>query len=58
MNDKSEAFLEMRDGLRKLLKNEDERVALEYFDYITWVEANIQNRPYSELKRMQHMVVA
>ena len=58
LNDKSEAFLEMRNGLRKLLKNEDERVALEYFDYITWVEANIQNRPYSELKRMQHMVVA
>ncbi|MEX2595763.1 MAG: hypothetical protein WEC59_02450 [Salibacteraceae bacterium] len=47
-------FIEMKEELNKLLLDQNERVALEYFDYLTWIEAQIQSLPYGELKAIKY----
>jgi len=43
-------FAMMKNNLALLLMNQNEKAALEYFDYLTWIEAQIQSKPYGELK--------
>lgn len=53
-NVKSKAiFTAMREELQTLMRDQNERVALEYFDYITWIDAKLQDRSYGELKRLK-----
>lgn len=47
----TEVFKEMLDDLKMLLKDQNERVALEYFDYLSWVEAKLQGIAYGDYKR-------
>ena len=42
---------EMEHELNELMRDRNERVALEYFDYITWIQAKLANKSYGELKR-------
>ncbi len=44
-------FKEMKQELQGLLSDQNERVALEYFDYITWIEAKLQGEAYGILKK-------
>ncbi|GAB4379815.1 MAG: hypothetical protein Kow0075_10680 [Salibacteraceae bacterium] len=48
----TEILKEMKKNLNRVLQNSDERVALEYFDYLTWIDAKIQGRSYGELKKL------
>ncbi len=43
-------FEEMKEELTELLTDENERVALEYFDYITWIDGQVQGIPYGQMK--------
>jgi len=43
---------EMLAELKDILRDNNEIVALEYFDYITWIDAKMQNRSYGELKKL------
>lgn len=45
-------FQEMKEELTELLTDENERVALEYFDYITWIDGQLQQVPYGEMKKI------
>ncbi len=47
----SQIFKDMKIDLAALLMNRNEKVALEYFDYLTWIEAQIQSTPYGVLKK-------
>lgn len=49
-----EVLDEMLQELRKTTSKEHEKVALEYFDYLTWVEAKMQGRSYGELKELNN----
>ena len=44
---------EMEQELNKLMRDQNERVALEYFDYITWIQAKLINTSYGELKKQK-----
>ena len=44
---------EMEQKLNKLMRDQNERVALEYFDYITWIQAKLINTSYGELKKQK-----
>lgn len=43
-----EIFISFRDDLNNLLKNDRERVILEYFDLIAWVNSKIEGISFSE----------
>jgi hypothetical protein len=52
--EKSQGILEeMENELNKLMRDQNERVALEYFDYITWIQAKLNNTTYGELKKQK-----
>ena len=44
---------EMEQELNKLMRDQNERVALEYFDYIAWIQAKLINTSYGELKKQK-----
>lgn len=46
-----DVFKEMLEDLKLLLADQNERVALEYFDYLSWVESKLQGIAYGEYKR-------
>jgi tetratricopeptide (TPR) repeat protein len=50
----TQTLKQMLDELKTLMSDQNERVALEYFDYLTWIEAKIDNRSYGELKKHNH----
>lgn len=50
----TQIFKETKTELEQLLKFQNERVALEYFDYITWIDAQLRGIPYGELKRSKY----
>lgn len=37
--------------MEKLLKIPYESKALEYFDFVSWLESKIENRPFAEVVR-------
>lgn len=47
----ADALKEMKVELTDLLQNEKERIALEYFDYITWLDSKLTGTSFAELKR-------
>lgn len=50
----SQIFKDMKEELAILLRKRNERVALEYFDYLTWIDAQIESTPYGELKKLYY----
>jgi hypothetical protein len=50
----TQIFKETKLELEQLLKDQNERVALEYFDYITWIDAQLRGVPYGELKKSKY----
>jgi len=45
------AFKELKKELEEIIKNPFEKQALEYFDFISWLESKIENRPFAEIVR-------
>ena len=46
----NEFFNEMKSDLSELLQDQKEGVALEYFDYVAWVDSKLKSRSYSSLR--------
>jgi hypothetical protein len=44
-----EAFIELRKDFTEIIKDEFESKAFEYFDYISWLDAKIERRSFSEV---------
>ena len=49
--EKTEAFRQLKKQLEEPLKRKQNILALEHFDYISWVESKIENRPFWEIVR-------
>ena len=47
--EQSEVFVQLRKQLEELLKNTKQIQALDYFDYMSWIESKIENRPFVEI---------
>lgn len=45
-------FKEMKAQLMLMLEDQNERVALEYFDYVSWVNSKIDGISYADCKRL------
>jgi len=45
------AFKKLKSELKPLEKDKYERNAFEYFDYISWLESKIENKPFAEIVR-------
>jgi len=43
------AFRELKEELEEIIKDSFERKALEYFDFISWLESKIENCPFAEI---------
>ncbi|MBI2268858.1 MAG: hypothetical protein HYU69_00715 [Bacteroidetes bacterium] len=41
------AFIELKDQLEKITKYPFEKTALDYFDFISWLESKIERRPFA-----------
>lgn len=52
------AFVELKDQLEKIIKDPFEKTALDYFDFISWLESKIKKRPYAEVVREKAKMVA
>ncbi len=44
-----EAFKELKTELEEIIIDRFEKQALEYFDFISWLESKIENRPFAEI---------
>ncbi len=44
-----EEFMELRSALLKITGQKFERKALEYFDFISWLDSKIENRPFAQI---------
>ena len=42
-------FIDLMNQFRKLEKDPFEKNAFEYFDFISWLESKIENRPFAEV---------
>ncbi|MBI4946230.1 MAG: hypothetical protein HY840_07495 [Bacteroidetes bacterium] len=49
--ERSTAFQEFKTTLLKLRKNPIEKIAMEDFDFLSWVESKIQNKTFAEIVR-------
>ena len=47
--DKIKAFNELKSELEKITKDPFEKKALEYFDFISWLESKIESKPFAEI---------
>lgn len=45
------AFKGLKEELVEIIKDPFEKKALEYFDFISWLESKIENRPFAEIVR-------
>ncbi|MBL7893019.1 MAG: hypothetical protein JNL63_10340 [Bacteroidia bacterium] len=52
------AFVELKDKLEKVIKDPFEKTALDYFDFISWLESKIKKRPFAEVVREKAKQVA
>ena len=41
-------FGELKNELQRLLKDDNEKIALQYFDFISWIGAKTEQKPFSE----------
>ncbi|MBI2271000.1 MAG: hypothetical protein HYU69_11705 [Bacteroidetes bacterium] len=42
-------FIELRKKLQKILTKSNDNFILEYFDFISWLESKIENRPFADV---------
>ena len=47
--EKTNAFKKLKENLIKISQNPHEKRALEYFDYISWLESKIEKRDFAEI---------
>ena len=45
------AFVELKKELLPLTKDADEKSVFEFFDYISWLDSKIENKPFAEIIR-------
>ena len=50
-----DAFIELKNELEVIIRDPLEQKALESFDFISWLESKIQNRPFAEVFREKVM---
>ena len=48
------AFKELKIEIEEITNDPFEKQALEYFDFISWIESKIENRPFAEIVRSRH----
>jgi hypothetical protein len=46
---KNEIFEELKKELLELIKDENQKIALQYFDFISWLDSKIFERPFAEI---------
>lgn len=51
------AFKKLKEELEEVVKDPFEKRALDYFDFISWVESKIENRPFAEVLRRKQISV-
>jgi len=44
-----EAFAELKDEVEKISEDPFEKKAIDHFDFISWLESKLQNRPFTEV---------
>ena len=44
-----EAFQELKTELEEITKDPFEKIAIEYFDFISWIKSKIENRPFAQI---------
>ena len=47
------AFKELKTELEEITKDPFEKKAIEYFDFISWIESKIENRPFADIVRQK-----
>ncbi len=55
---RGDIFQEMLSEIQLLMKDQNERVALEYFDFITWIESKIDGQDFAAKKRISNRTAA
>ena len=45
------AFIPLQTAVLSIAENESSKQALEFFDYISWLESKIENKPFAEIVR-------
>ena len=46
-----EVLLKLRDEVIEIVKDPKEGLVLEYFDFISWLDSKIENRPFAEIRK-------
>jgi hypothetical protein len=49
------AFSELKDKIINITRDPHERIALDYFDFISWLESKIEGKRFSEVVIRQNM---
>jgi len=47
-------FKELKTEIIEICKDPSEKIALKYFDFISWVESKIENRPFAEIVKWRN----
>ena len=50
-----EIFIQLRDKLEELFKDQDNRILFNYFDFLSWVDAKIENISFSKAVQNRHI---
>ena len=50
-----EIFIQLRDKLEELFKDQDNRILFNYFDFLSWVDAKIENISFSKAVQIRHI---
>jgi hypothetical protein len=54
--DQKKAFVDLRDKMvEATISNRFEQIALDYFDFISWLESKFQNKSFREIKRSKFL---
>lgn len=54
LNDRIDAFKNLKKEFKKIARDPMEKLAVEYFDFVFWLDSKIQNKPISEFIRKKH----
>ncbi len=52
---KKEGYIVFRSKLEELFKEPDNRIVLNYFDFLSWLDSKIDNIPFSEAVQRRHI---
>jgi hypothetical protein len=50
-----DAFKDLRHNIMRITKDPHEAIALDYFDFISWLESKIEGKRFSEVVMRQNM---